>query len=76
MIDPFCTFVMTSVNGGGGLLVVFPLTSPAQPLKKAAAILKITALTAHTHPLTLFFTFVTFSGLSQLVSWGGEGPAE
>ena len=73
MIDAFCTFVMTSVDGGGGLPVLFPLTNPVQPLKNAAEQLRITVPTAHTHPLKLVFTFVAFSGLGQLVSWGGGG---
>jgi len=61
VIDVVCTFVMSSVDG-----VVFALlTKPEQPLKTAAAQLRITAVTAHTHPLTLFFTFVAFSGLGS-----------
>jgi len=33
VIDPVCTFVMTSVDGGGGLPVVLPLlTKPVQPV--------------------------------------------
>jgi hypothetical protein len=57
-----CTFVTSRADGEGGA-VLAPLTKPVQPLKKAVEQLRINALTAHTHPLTLFFTFVTFSGL-------------
>jgi hypothetical protein len=59
--DPVCTFVMTRVDGEGGLLA--PLTKPAQPLKSAAEELKITALAANTHPLRLVFTVLISSGL-------------
>jgi len=78
VIGPVCMFVMTRVDGGGGLPVVLALlTKPAQPLKKAAEELKITTLAAHTHPLRLVFTVLISSGLCQLVSWGrGWGPAE
>ncbi len=70
-----CTFVIFNVDGGGGLLAL--LTKPEQPLKSAAEQLRITAPTAHTHPLTSVLTFITFSGLGQLVSWGGGwGPSE
>lgn len=62
MTDPVCTFVMTSVDGGGGV-VLAPLTKPVQPLRNAAAKLKIITLTAHTHPLTSVFTFLISSGL-------------
>ena len=61
--DPFCTFVMISVDGGELLLAL--LTKPEQPLKSATEPLRITRLTAHTHPLVLVFTFVTFSGLKS-----------
>ncbi len=44
-------------------VVPLALTSPEQPLNSAAAALKITKLSAHTHPLALFFTLITFSGL-------------
>ena len=57
-------------------LVPFAVTSPAQPLRIAAEALKITAVAAHTHPLTVIFTLVTFSGRGQLVSWGGGGVRE
>src|SRR6266851_1876907 len=69
---------MTSVDGGGELPVLLALlTKPEQPLKNAAEQLRITALTAHTHPLALIFTFIAFSGLRQLFSCGeGLGPAE
>lgn len=50
-----------------------PLTKPAQPLRNPAEELTISTAVAHTHPLTLVFTFVTFYGLGQLVSWGGGG---
>jgi hypothetical protein len=71
-------FVMTSVDGGGGLPALLALlTKPAQPLKKAAELLRTTALTAHTHPLALVFIFSLSLGWRQLVSWdGGMGPAE
>jgi hypothetical protein len=59
--DPVCMFVMTKVDGEGGLLAL--LTKPAQPLKNAAEELKITALAAHTHPLRLVFTVLISSGL-------------
>jgi|SRR5580692_10798700 hypothetical protein len=52
-----------------------PLTSPAQPLKSAAEEVRITTATAHTHPLKLASTFVTFLELGQLVKLGrGWGP--
>ena len=77
MVDAVCTFVMYRAEGGGLPVLLVPLTKPVQPLKSAAEQLRITAPTAHTHPLTSVFTFVTFSGLGQLVSWGGGwGPAE
>jgi hypothetical protein len=56
--------VMTSVDGGGGLVLAL-LTKPEQPLKSAREQLRITTLTAHTHPLVLVFTFVTFPGLKS-----------
>ena len=57
--------------------VPFAFTSPVQPLKNAAEVLKMTAPAAHTHPLRLVFTVLISSGLCQLVSWGGEWePAE
>jgi hypothetical protein len=59
--DPVCTFVMTRVDAGGGLLAL--LTKPEQPLKSAAEQLRITAPTVHTHPLTIVFTFLISSGL-------------
>ena len=66
MTDPVCTFVMTRVDGEGGLPVLLvPLTKPEQPLNNAAEQLRITAPNAHTHPLTLVFIFITFSGLGS-----------
>ena len=56
VIDVVCTFVMASVEG----VVLAPLTKPEQPLKNAAEQLRITTLTAHTHPFALVFTFLTF----------------
>jgi len=58
VIDPVCMFVMTRVDGGGGVELA-PLTKPVQPLKSAAEEIKIPALTAHTNPLALVFTFLT-----------------
>jgi hypothetical protein len=55
---------MSSVDGGGGVVFAL-LTKPEQPLKNAAEQLRITALTAHTHPLALIFTFIAFSGLAS-----------
>ncbi len=54
------------------------VTSPEQPLNSAAAELKITAVTAHTHPLVLFLTSITFSGLrpAHFLGAGVGGPAE
>ena len=64
VIDAVCTFVILSVDGGGG--VVFPLlTKPEHPLKKAVEQLRSTAPTAHTHPFALIFTFLTFFGLGS-----------
>jgi hypothetical protein len=57
---------MTSVDGGGGLPVLLALlTRPEQPLKNAAEKIRITAPTAHTHPLVLVFTFLASSGLKS-----------
>jgi hypothetical protein len=55
---------MSSVDGGGGVVFAL-LTKPEQPLKNTAEQLRITALTAHTHPLALIFTFIAFSGLAS-----------
>ena len=66
MIDAFCTFVMTSVDG----VVLALLTKPEQPLRNIVEQLRITALTAHTHPLELIFTLSLSQGWRQLVSWG------
>ena len=64
MTDPVCTFVMFRVTGGGGVVLAL-LTKPEQPLKNAAQELKINTTTAHTRPLTLVFTVITFSGLAS-----------
>ena len=64
VIDPVCTFVMTNADGGLPVLLAL-LTKPAQPLKKTAEQLRITALAAHTNPFTVVFTFFTFSGLGS-----------
>ena len=53
-------------NADGGLPVLLALlTKPAQPLKKTAEQLRITALAAHTNPFAVVFTFFTFSGLGS-----------
>lgn len=76
MTDPVCTFVMTRVDGGGGVVLAL-LTKPAQPLENAAEQLRITALAAHTHPLMLVFTFITSSTLKSACGPGtGVGSAE
>ena len=56
MIDAVWTFAITSVDG----VVFAPLTKPEQPLRNAAEQLRIMTPTAHTHPFTLVFTFLTF----------------
>ena len=65
VIDAVCTFVMSSVDGGGGVVFAL-LTKPEQPFKNAAEQLRITALTAHHHPLALIFTVIAFSGLASV----------
>jgi hypothetical protein len=74
VIDAVCTFVMLSGVGGDVVLLAL-LTKPEQPLRSAAAQLRITALAAHTRPLTFVLTFVIFSRLWSALSWdGGWGP--
>jgi hypothetical protein len=52
-----------------------PLTKPEQPLKNAAEVLKINTPTAHTHPLRLFFTLFSSSGLGvSSLTGAGWGP--
>lgn len=60
MIAPVCTFETTRVVGE--VLVVLPLTKPAQPLMKTREQLRIAQAAAHTHAFMIVFTFVTFSG--------------
>ena len=61
-MDPVCTLVMTRLEDVSPVLLAL-LTNPAQPVNNAATELSATTLTAHTHPFTVVFTVITFSGL-------------
>jgi hypothetical protein len=58
----FAGFTWMAACGDGPLA----LTSPEQPLNSAAVEIKITAVTGHTHPLALIFTFLSSSGLRSV----------
>ena len=75
MEDAVCTFEITKVDGGGGLLLE-PLTKPVQPLRSPAAETRINALIRHTCPLVLVFTFSFLWAWVSSFSWGGGGVRE